>query len=250
MNNKPSWFAGLTEKQRQWLRAGTIVLGLVAALWILLAVFAKPIDESGRVVTGSRNQPRSAHTTNVEMPGQHVDRKDAWMGSAGKDVAEMRQRLPTLEREVQSLRAELQRRDEDTQKRLREQEHLTRTPAPATNEFPTAAVPGTELKTLPPPPPPPPARSTAGRMPQGVPSAVGEERVLAPNAGLIRVSLQESIPPGAASSNPTSDAKAARVNPARSPPTPSCRSRSPRPCCWAGSTRPPAARRKAIRIRS
>lgn len=177
----------LTPKQRQWIitiSGVTILFGLV---WLLLSLNAadppkKPLPQPGPGAT-------TAATKLIQAPGAAVDPKDAWFGTAGKDVSALKDRLEELSKAVEANRT-------DTSKKLAD---LTgKVEKPAETPLPTP------LATPVVPPPPikyPPANSLPGAppAPRESPELTG---LVSPSPAIVRLSELRSD----AGSTPTTGA--------------------------------------------
>lgn len=184
----------LSLKQRQWLIAiagGSVVLGLVMFVSSLLG---------GSGPTGGSAPPQLPPPKNLTTaPGQALSDREAWMGGAGRDVAEIKKRQEEIERENQQLRSQMKA--------------LLERPTPgASTPTPPVAPPNASASPAPPAPPagstvqnpsfpPQPAPTPRWQMPPGTPGTAPADARRAASVGtganpaspgMVRVSLREA----------------------------------------------------------
>lgn len=196
-------------KGKQYAILAGVLLAIYGGMYL---IFATSSNEPTPTVTSNAD----IATTHIRAAGEQVDPRDAWVGGAGKEVAEMRQRVT---KQDQSLEA-LNRRFAELQKQISDQR--TPPPAPAVSApkpEPVAATtpePAVESAATPSPssfPPATPGRA-AGALSEGGPlpnwlGARGTPAQAAPQAtpptralGQFRVRLPEAAAAAAADAKP------------------------------------------------
>lgn len=127
--NKGTRIPGLKSgKTRQYVLLAGVLAALYGGMYLIFATTDSEPKERRAAAT-------DVNTTHIRAPGQQVDPKDAWLGGAGAEVAQMRERL---QRQDQSYEA-LNRRFNELQERLTRREAQTPPPAPAPAEAVEAA---------------------------------------------------------------------------------------------------------------
>lgn len=187
----------LSLKQRQWLIAiagGAAVLGLVMFVSSLLG---------GSGPSGGAAPPQLPPAKNLTTtPGQALSDREAWMGGAGRDVAEIKKRQEEIERENQQLRSQMKALLERPTPSAPSQPTQEASPSPTA---PSAPAAGSTVRNQPFPAQPTP--TPRWQMPPGTPgnAPVDARRVAtdgaattAPGSGMVRVSLREARLPGGA----------------------------------------------------
>ncbi|MDX9943314.1 MAG: TraB/VirB10 family protein [Azonexus sp.] len=107
-------------KTRQYLTVGALSVALYAAFYLIFVTADK--KPSKLHVKGD------VETTHVNAPGEHLDPREAWIGGAGKELAEMQERMikqDQLNEKLQQRLNDLQERV--TKDRLREAERASKT---------------------------------------------------------------------------------------------------------------------------
>lgn len=113
-------------KTRQYIVLGAVVAALYGGLYLIFATSDTEPKER-------RADKADVATTHIRAPGQQVDARDAWIGSAGAEVAALRERMVRQDQATEALN----RRFLDLQERLAKREQQ---PAPVA-AAPVAADP-------------------------------------------------------------------------------------------------------------
>jgi conjugal transfer pilus assembly protein TraB len=202
----------MSPRARQWATIGAISTVAVGVLWIVFAMGSGDSPQRSAVAAGAGD----LKPTNVDLmaPGAQVREVEAWVGQAGKKLAQYeseRDDQRRINRERKEAEDNLMRRFADLEARLK---FSASEPAPAASA-PTAVAPATANRLPPeaalarselPPPPPPPLPTLRAGMPPGTPSQVPSFGVEAPAAPpqpmLVRVAIVQSKASDAAPHGP------------------------------------------------
>ena len=206
----------MSPRARQWATIGGISAVAVGVLWTVFAMGSGDSPQRSAVAAGAGD----LKPTNVDLmaPGAQVREVEAWVGQAGKKLAQYeseRDDQRRINRERKEAEDNLMRRFADLEARLKASPGE---PAPAASA-PNAAAPAAANRlppdaalarsALPPPPPPPLPTSRAG-MPPGTPSQVPpfgiDASAAPPQPTLVRVAIAQ---PKASDAAPEGSGKAA-----------------------------------------
>ena len=206
----------MSPRARQWATIGAISAVAVGVLWTVFAMGSGDSPQRSAVAAGAGD----LKPTNVDLmaPGAQVREVEAWVGQAGKKLAQYeseRDDQRRFNRERKEAEDNLMRRFADLEARLKASPGE---PAPAASA-PNAAAPAAANRlppdaalarsALPPPPPPPLPTSRAG-MPPGTPSQVPpfgiDASAAPPQPTLVRVAIAQ---PKASDAAPEGSGKAA-----------------------------------------
>jgi conjugal transfer pilus assembly protein TraB len=206
----------MSPRARQWATIGAISAVAVGVLWTVFAMGSGDSPQRSAVAAGAGD----LKPTNVDLmaPGAQVREVEAWVGQAGKKLAQYeseRDDQRRINRERKEAEDNLMRRFADLEARLKASPGE---PAPAASA-PNAAAPAAANRlppdaalarsALPPPPPPPLPTSRAG-MPPGTPSQVPpfgiDASAAPPQPTLVRVAIAQ---PKASDAAPEGSGKAA-----------------------------------------
>ena len=206
----------MSPRARQWATIGAISAVAVGVLWTVFAMGSGDSPQRSAVAAGAGD----LKPTNVDLmaPGAQVREVEAWVGQAGKKLAQYeseRDDQRRINRERKEAEDNLMRRFADLEARLKASPGE---PAPAASA-PNAAAPAAANRLPPdaalarsalPPPPPPPLPTAPAGMPPGTPSQVlpfGVEASAAPpQPSLVRVAIAQ---PKASDAAPDGSGKAA-----------------------------------------
>ena len=162
----------MSPRARQWATIGAISAVAVGVLWTVFAMGSGDSPQRGAVAAGAGD----LKPTNVDLmaPGAQVREVEAWVGQAGKKLAQYeseRDDQRRINRERKEAEDNLMRRFADLEARLKaspgEPAPAASTPnaaAPAAaNRLPPDAALARSALPPPPPPPPPPAPTRRAR---------------------------------------------------------------------------------------
>ena len=206
----------MSPRARQWATIGAISAVAVGVLWTVFAMGSGDSPQRSAVAAGAGD----LKPTNVDLmaPGAQVREVEAWVGQAGKKLAQYeseRDDQRRINRERKEAEDNLMRRFADLEARLKASPGE---PAPAASA-PNAAAPAAANRlppdaalarsALPPPPPPPLPMARAG-MPPGTPSQVPpfgiDASAAPPQPSLVRVAIAQ---PKASDAAPDGSGRAA-----------------------------------------
>ena len=206
----------MSPRARQWATIGAISAVAVGVLWTVFAMGSGDSPRRSAVAAGAGD----LKPTNVDLmaPGAQVREVEAWVGQAGKKLAQYeseRDDQRRINRERKEAEDNLMRRFADLEARLKASPGESAPAASAPNAAAPAAAnrlpPDAALarSALPPPPPPPLPTSRTG-MPPGTPSQVPPFGIDAPAAppqpSLVRVAIAQ---PKASDAAPDGSGRAA-----------------------------------------
>lgn len=130
-------YSNLSPKHKQYVNMAAGGTGMLIVALVVSGMIGGPEVPSA----APKELPKPRPLTGV--PGAQLDAKDAWMGGAGKELAQVRDQLKQSEEERNALRADLkQTRDQFTAElnALRERGLLPPTPAKPAGSLPPLAV--------------------------------------------------------------------------------------------------------------
>ncbi len=191
----------MSPRARQWATIAGISAAAVGVLWAVFAIGSGEAPQRGAAVAGAGD----LKPTNVDLmaPGAQVREVDAWVGQAGRRLAQYeseRDDQRRINRERKEAEDNLMRRFADLEARLKTSpgepvpvaSAPTATAPAAANRLPPDAA--LARSALPPPPPPPLPTSRTG-MPPGTPSQVPpfgvEASAAPPQPTLVRVAIAQ-----------------------------------------------------------
>ena len=196
----------MSPRARQWATIGAISAVAVGVLWTVFAMGSGDSPQRSAVAAGAGD----LKPTNVDLmaPGAQVREVEAWVGQAGKKLAQYeseRDDQRRINRERKEAEDALMRRFVELEARLKASPGV---PVPAASA-PSATVPAAANRfppdaplarsavppQLPPPPPPPAPQISRAGMPPGPPSQVpafaGEALAGPPQPALVRVAIPQ-----------------------------------------------------------
>lgn len=129
-------YSRLTPKKRQYVNMAVGGTGMVILLLIVSGMIGGPDVQPA----APKDLPKPRPVAGV--PGAQLDAKDAWMGGAGKELAQLKDALKTAEEERLALRGDLkQTRDQFVAEMNALRERGLLPPAPPQNMPPLAVIP-------------------------------------------------------------------------------------------------------------
>jgi conjugal transfer pilus assembly protein TraB len=189
-------YEGMSHRSRQFLNLGAVAVAGIGALWLVFS-----LGDTGTVPVQVKRSAK-APTTNlgIQPPGE-IDPREAWIGTAGREVARLKADVESQQRkEVERTNVDeaLQKRLAELEKRATEGVHQ---PAPPVQPPPVPITqPAAPAPVADQPAGYPPSSALAATLPGGPIAASGNIQATSggtdAEAPVVRISLKSSVGKG------------------------------------------------------